>query len=78
MTGVQTCALPISILPGFAYQLGNLAMSWMSPFQAGIAEAHDNDYSYILAWTMAVVAVALVIVTALGPEARAAELKVST
>jgi MFS transporter, SHS family, lactate transporter len=67
-----------AILPGFAYQLGNLAMSKMSPFQAGIAEAHGNDYSYILAWTMAVVAVALAIVTALGPEAHAVELKVAT
>jgi MFS transporter, SHS family, lactate transporter len=67
-----------AILPGFAYQLGNLAMAWMSPFQAGIAEARHDDYSYILAWTMAVVAIALVIVTALGPEARAVELKVST
>jgi MFS transporter, SHS family, lactate transporter len=67
-----------AILPGFAYQFGNLAVSWMSPFQAGIAEAHGNDYAHILAWTMAVVAVALVVVTALGPEARAAELKVST
>jgi MFS transporter, SHS family, lactate transporter len=67
-----------AILPGFAYQLGNLAMSKMAPFQAGIAEAHANDYAYILAWTMAVVAIALILVTALGSEARAAELRVST
>jgi len=65
-----------AILPGFAYQLGNLAMSKMGPFQAGIAERHGGNYAYILAWTLAVVAVALIIVTALGPEARAAELKV--
>ena len=65
-----------AILPGFAYQLGNLAMSKMAPFQSGIAEAHGNDYSYILVWTVAVVAVALILVTALGPEARAVELKV--
>jgi MFS transporter, SHS family, lactate transporter len=67
-----------AILPGFAYQLGNLAMSKMAPFQSGIAESHGNDYAYILAWTMAVVAIALIVVTVLGPEARAAELKVST
>jgi MFS transporter, SHS family, lactate transporter len=66
-----------AILPGFAYQLGNLAMSKMGPFQAGIAEARGGDYAYILAWTLAVVAVALIIVTRLGPEARSAELKVS-
>src|SRR4029077_3592084 len=65
-----------AILPGFAYQLGNLAMAKMGPFQAGIAETHGGDYAHILAWTLAVVAVALIIVTLLGPEARAAELKV--
>jgi SHS family lactate transporter-like MFS transporter len=66
-----------AILPGFAYQLGNLAMARMGPFQARIAEAHGGDYAYILSWTLAVVAVALIVVTALGPEARAADLKVS-
>jgi SHS family lactate transporter-like MFS transporter len=66
-----------AILPGFAYQLGNLAMSRMAPFQAGIAESRGNDYAYILAWTIAAVAIALVLVTALGPEARGTELKVS-
>ncbi|HYL25669.1 MAG TPA: MFS transporter, partial [Burkholderiales bacterium] len=66
-----------AILPGFAYQLGNLAMARMGPFQARIAESHGGDYAYILAWTLAVVAVALILVTLLGPEARAAELKVS-
>jgi MFS transporter, SHS family, lactate transporter len=67
-----------AVLPGFAYQLGNLAMSRMAPFQSGIAEAHHNDYAHILAWTLAVVAVALIIVTALGREAHAAELKVAS
>lgn len=67
-----------AILPGFAYQLGNFAMSKMAPFQSGLAEARGNDYAYILAWTMAVVAVALILVTAFGPEARHAELKVSS
>jgi MFS transporter, SHS family, lactate transporter len=67
-----------AILPGFAYQLGNLIMSRMAPFQSGFAEAHHNDYAHILSWTLAVVAVALIIVTALGREAHAAELKVSS
>ena len=66
-----------AILPGFAYQLGNLAMSKMAPFQAGIAETHGGNYAYILAWTLAVVAIALVVVTLLGREARAVELKVT-
>jgi MFS transporter, SHS family, lactate transporter len=67
-----------AILPGFAYQLGNLAMARMGPFQAGFAESHGGDYAYILSWTLAVVGVVLIVVTALGPEARAAELRVSS
>ncbi len=66
-----------AILPGFAYQLGNLAMSKMAPIQSGIAEARGGDYSSVLGWTLAAVAVALIIVTALGPEAHARELKVT-
>ena len=65
-----------AILPAFAYQLGNLAASRMAPFQTGFAEAHANDYAHILSWTMAVVAVVLIVVTWLGREAHAAELKV--
>jgi MFS transporter, SHS family, lactate transporter len=65
-----------AILPGFAYQLGNLAMSKMAPFQTGIAEAHGNDYAHVLSVTTAVVAVALILVTWFGREAHAAELKV--
>jgi MFS transporter, SHS family, lactate transporter len=67
-----------AILPGFAYQLGNLAMARMGPFQARIAESHGNDYAYIMSWTIGVVAVVLIVVTALGREARAAELRVSS
>jgi SHS family lactate transporter-like MFS transporter len=65
-----------AILPGFAYQLGNLAMSKMAPFQTGIAEAHGNDYAHVLSVTIAIVALALILVTWLGREAHAAELKV--
>jgi len=65
-----------AILPGFAYQLGNLAASRMAPIQAGYAEAHGNDYAIVLAVTMAIVAVALMVVTSLGREAHAAELRV--
>jgi SHS family lactate transporter-like MFS transporter len=66
-----------AILPGFAYQLGNLAMSRMGPLQARFAEAHGNDYASVLSWTLGTVAVVLILVTALGPEARASELQVS-
>ena len=65
-----------AILPGFAYQLGNLAVSLLSPFQAAYAKAHGGDFASVLGWTLAAVAVALTIVTASGPEARAKELKV--
>jgi len=67
-----------AILPGFAYQLGNLAMARMGPFQAGIAESRGGDYAYILSWTLAVVAIALIIVTALGREAGGKSLQVSS
>jgi MFS transporter, SHS family, lactate transporter len=67
-----------AILPGFAYQFGNLLLAWMGPFQAGVAESRGGDYASVMSWTIAVVAVALILVTALGPEARAAELRVAT
>jgi MFS transporter, SHS family, lactate transporter len=67
-----------AILPGFAYQLGNLAMAKMAPWQAGLAASHGGDYASVLAITIACVAAALIFVTALGPEARAASLKVAT
>jgi SHS family lactate transporter-like MFS transporter len=67
-----------AVLPGFAYQLGNLAMAKMAPIQAGLAESHGGDYAGILAWTLAVVAVALILVTVLGPERRSAELRVAS
>jgi len=57
-----------AILPGFAYQLGNLIMSRMGPVQAGIAESHANDYASVLAWTVALVAIALAAVVMLGHE----------
>jgi len=57
-----------AILPGFAYQLGNLAMSRMGPWQAGFAEAHGNDYARALAWTVGLVGVALAIVVSFGRE----------
>jgi MFS transporter, SHS family, lactate transporter len=66
-----------AVLPGFAYQLGNLAMAKTAPIQAGFAESHGGNYAYILAWTLAVVAVALIIVTVLGPERRSVELRVA-
>ena len=67
-----------AIIPGLAYQLGNLAMAYLAPFQAGIAEAHGGNFAFILSWTMAIVALALITVTAFGPEAHSRELGVSS
>ena len=67
-----------AVLPGFAYQLGNLAMAKMAPIQSGLAESHGGNYAAVLAWTMAVVAAALIIVTLLGRERRSEELRVVT
>jgi SHS family lactate transporter-like MFS transporter len=63
-----------AILPGFAYQLGNLAMAKMAPFQAAIAEAHGNDYARVLAWTVGIVSIVLSVMTLLGREAKEAKL----
>ncbi len=63
-----------AILPGFAYQLGNLAMSQLTPVQAGLAEAAGNDYARVLAWTVGVGAVMLAVVAMVGREAKEAEL----
>ena len=67
-----------AILPGLAYQLGNLAASRMAPIQAGYAEAHGNDYAIVLAVTMVTVAIALILVTWRGLEARAVDLTVGS
>jgi len=63
-----------AILPGFAYQVGNLVMSRMGPLQAGYAESHGNDYASALAWTVGIVAVVLAVVVMLGREKRSFEL----
>ncbi|MCL6523438.1 MAG: MFS transporter [Thermoflavifilum sp.] len=66
-----------AVLPGFAYQIGNLIMSKMAPLQAGLAEHHGNDYAGVLAWTVIIVAVCLAVVTAMGKEAKSIALNVS-
>ena len=57
-----------AVLPGLAYQLGNLIMARMGPFQAGFAESHGNDYALALAWTVGIVAIVLAGVVLLGGE----------
>jgi SHS family lactate transporter-like MFS transporter len=62
-----------SLFPGFAYQLGNLIASKNAPIQAGIAEAHGNNYALSLALVCAITAVVIAIWTALGPERKDAD-----
>jgi SHS family lactate transporter-like MFS transporter len=56
--------------PGFAYQLGNLLASVNATLQAGIAEAHGDDYALALALVCGVVAIAVALLAAFGREAR--------
>ncbi len=59
-------------LPGFAYQTGNLLAAFTAPFLAWMAAQRGGDYAFAMASFIAVVAVLLAIVTALGPEAHGA------
>jgi MFS transporter, SHS family, lactate transporter len=56
--------------PGVTYQLGNLIASVNAPLQAAIAAHYGNDYALALAIVAGVVAIAIVILTALGTEAK--------
>src|SRR6185312_9672062 len=62
-----------ALFPGFAYQLGNLAMSWNGVFQAQIAESHGNDYGLALAIFGGSMAVLIIVWTAIGPERKNAD-----
>ncbi len=55
--------------PGFAYQIGNLIAAVNGPLQSGIAKANGGDYAFGLALVVGTVAVLLVILSFLGPEA---------
>ncbi|MGA7110705.1 MAG: MFS transporter [Terracidiphilus sp.] len=59
--------------PGLAYQLGGLITSWNGKAQSLIAERWGS-YPPVLAITVAVVALALAILAAMGHEAKGAEL----
>jgi SHS family lactate transporter-like MFS transporter len=56
--------------PGFVYQLGNLIASVNATLQAGIAAHYGGNYGLALAAVAGTVAVAIVILTALGTEAK--------
>jgi MFS transporter, SHS family, lactate transporter len=56
--------------PGFVYQLGNLIASVNATLQASIAAHFGGNYAFALALVAGTVAVAIVILTALGTEAK--------
>jgi MFS transporter, SHS family, lactate transporter len=56
--------------PGFTYQLGNLIASVNATLQAGIAAHYGNNYGFALAVVAGTVAVAIVVLAALGVEAK--------
>jgi MFS transporter, SHS family, lactate transporter len=56
--------------PGFTYQLGNFFASKNGTIQTTMAVSFGNNYGLALAITAGVVAIAVALVTTLGPEAR--------
>jgi MFS transporter, SHS family, lactate transporter len=56
--------------PGFTYQLGNLIASINATLQADIAVHYGNDYGFALALVAGIVAIVIVILAAIGVEAK--------
>jgi SHS family lactate transporter-like MFS transporter len=56
--------------PGFVYQLGNLLAAVNLNLQVAVAEAHGGDYGMAMAIVVGTVAVAIILLVALGPERR--------
>jgi SHS family lactate transporter-like MFS transporter len=56
--------------PGFVYQLGNLIASVNATLQAAMAAHYGGNYALALATVAGVVAVIIVILAALGSEAK--------
>jgi SHS family lactate transporter-like MFS transporter len=56
--------------PGFTYQLGNLFASKNGNIQAALAERWGNNVGLSLTVTVAIISVALIIITAFSPEKR--------
>jgi SHS family lactate transporter-like MFS transporter len=56
--------------PGFAYQTGNLFASYTTPFQSWLAVKYGGNYGLAMAIVLAVAALAIVVIAAVGREAR--------
>ncbi|HSC10475.1 MAG TPA: MFS transporter, partial [Rhodanobacteraceae bacterium] len=57
-------------MPGLTYQIGNFISAGVPWVLTTMAEANNKQYGLTMAVFIAVVAVLLAIVTALGPEAK--------
>jgi SHS family lactate transporter-like MFS transporter len=57
-------------MPGLTYQIGNFISAGVPWVLTTLAEANNKQYGLTMAVFIAVVAVLLAIVTALGPEAK--------
>ena len=56
--------------PGYAYQVGNLLASGNAVWQAKLAEAHHNNFGLAMAVVAVASAIAIAVLTFLGPERR--------
>ena len=64
-----------AVLPGFAYQLGNLISSRNAIFQQMYADKHNGGaLNMALSGTVVVVALLVAVITGFGPEAKGAKL----
>ena len=64
-----------AVLPGFAYQLGNLITARNAVFQETYANHHDGgSLKVALSATVVIVGLLVAVITAVGPEARGANL----
>jgi MFS transporter, SHS family, lactate transporter len=65
-----------AVLPGFAYQLGNLISSRNSIFQQTYADKHNSgSLNIALSGTVVIVALAIAVITSVGPEDKGAHLR---
>jgi len=64
-----------AVLPGFAYQVGNLLASRNGHFQAELASKwFGGRLAPVMGWTVVVIAVLVAVVTSLGGEAKGADM----
>jgi SHS family lactate transporter-like MFS transporter len=61
--------------PGVTYQLGNCLAAFNLPIQVALAQSHG--YSFALMWTVIPVLIAVILLTAIGKEAKGVEFGVT-